>query len=959
MNKNILAAIVLLACSISGWAQPQWPSINSTTKPWTRWWWPGSAVNAKDITGNLEAYKAAGLGGVEITPIYGVAGYEKEFIEYLSPQWMRVLDHTLLEAKRLNLGVDMATGTGWPFGGGPEIGNSDACRDFNVKMYTLKTGEKLREPVIFTQEPFVRAVGNQIYELHGIYKTEETKGTISEPLLKEASRAPDISKLVEPIYDNKNLQALALDQVQFKKILPLQVLMAFSDKGEAIDLTSQINALGELPWTAPAGNWTLYALFMGWHGKMVERAAPGGEGNVIDHFSLAPLKKYLGIFDKAFKGHSLANLRGFFNDSYEVDDARGESNWTPALLDEFKARRGYDLRQHIPALLKKDRDEYSLRVLHDFRLTLSDLLLEKFTIPWHDWAKAKGKIVRNQSHGSPANILDLYAAVNIPETEGVEILRFKFAASAAHVLGKPLVAAEAATWLNEHFKSGLRDVKTSVDKYFIGGVNHIVYHGTSYSPANDPWPGWLFYAAVHFQPVHPFWKDFSTLNNYVARCQSFLQNGKPDNDVLLYFPFSDKISSAGGREFLHHFDGMNGFDSTDFNTVAEELLHKGVSFDLISDKQLQKVTNNGSLLKTPGGNYKTIVLANTKYLPIETLEKLNTLAKNGASIIIYKNFPAGPPGYYDIDKKQDWFTAIATTMKRNVIMGDEIMPLLEKAKVPVETMAESGLQCIRRQIGTGKYYFILNSSKQAINDWVPLASKASAAYIFDPMLARSGVAKTKTSEGKTFVYLQLQPGESCILQTSGTALTGTKYNYIDQKGNPQEPGTEWKVQFISGGPTLPGTTDVNNLRSWTDFPVDGVKNFSGTAQYNIRFPQPANDINANAYILDLGKVEQSAEVILNGKKLATLIGPVYTLVIPASQFAQSNLLQVNVSNSMTNRIIYLEKQGAPYKKFYNVNFPARLAANRGSNGLFTAINWQPEPSGLTSAVTLTPVTYMK
>src|SRR5688500_16792281 len=213
--------------AIVAFAQPKWPAIHSTNKPWTRWWWPGSAVNAKDLTANLEAYKAAGLGGVEITPIYGVAGTEKQFINYLTPQWMRVLDHTLAEGKRLGLGVDMATGTGWPFGGGPHITEGDACRDFNVKTWTLKTGERLSDPVTFMQEPMVRAVGNQIYELHGIYKTEETKGSISEPLLKEASRAPDISKLVEPIYNNKNLQALALDQVQFRKQLPLQVLMAY------------------------------------------------------------------------------------------------------------------------------------------------------------------------------------------------------------------------------------------------------------------------------------------------------------------------------------------------------------------------------------------------------------------------------------------------------------------------------------------------------------------------------------------------------------------------------------------------------------------------------------------------------------------------------------------------------------------------------------------------------------
>ncbi|MFA5819256.1 MAG: hypothetical protein WC854_08260 [Bacteroidales bacterium] len=49
---------------------------------------------------------------------------------------------------------------------------------------------------------------------------------------------------------------------------------------------------------------------------MVERAGPGGEGSDISY------------------------LRGYFNDSYEVDDARGQSCWTPDMFNEFKIRRG-------------------------------------------------------------------------------------------------------------------------------------------------------------------------------------------------------------------------------------------------------------------------------------------------------------------------------------------------------------------------------------------------------------------------------------------------------------------------------------------------------------------------------------------------------------------------------------------------------------------------------------------
>lgn len=920
MIQRIVTGFILVFTLTATQAQIKWPSINSTTKPWTRWWWLGSAVNPKDLTQNMETYAAAGLGGLEITPIYGIGGFENQFVDYLSPQWMQLLNHTLQEAKRLNLEIDMATGSGWPFGGGPLIGPKDACKDFVYKTYSLKAGESVTEPISFTQEPMVRKIGNTL----GIND--------------------DAGNLQEPVFNNKNLQALAIDQIKFRKQLPLQVLMAYNDNGESVDLTSKVDASGKLNWTAPAGNWTLYALFMGWHGKMVERAAPGAEGDVIDHFSKAALDLYLSRFDKAFVGNDLANLRGFFNDSYEVDDARGQSNYTPALFDEFKKRRGYDLRLFLPQLLAKNPDEKSIRVLYDYRQTIADLILEEFTIPWQQWAKAKGKIVRNQSHGSPANIIDLYGAVDIPETEGTELLRFKFAASAAHVLNKPLVAAEAATWLNEHFKSSWGDVKKAVDKYFIGGVNHIVYHGTSYSPASEPWPGWLFYAAVHFQPTNPMWGDFKKLNDYIARCQSFLQSGRPDNDVLLYFPFSDRNSELSNRGLLHHYDGMEGFKGTDFEKVAEELLHKGYAFDLISDQQLQQVMNDGDGLKTPGGKYKTIVLANAKFIPVATYEKLKALVNNGATVVVYKNYPQGAPGMEGVDKKYEF--------GGKFLKGDDVVALLSQIKTRRETMFDKGLHCVRRNITNGKYYFITNTGDKAFDGWVSLASATPNIVLFDPMGQKSGLAKTKNGQ----VYLQLQPGESCILQTSATALKGNPFAYYKPAGNATAITGNWDLVFLSGGPVLPKKTTITQLGSWTTLPDTAAKWFSGTAQYTIRFSKPAQ---AAAYLLNLGQVSHTAVVKLNGKIIDTLIGPVYQAVIPGNLLAASNTLEIKVSNGMANRIADMDKKKVTWKKFYNVNFPSRLAENRQPNGLFTAAHWQPEQSGLAGPVTLTPLSLMK
>src|SRR5687767_14930884 len=97
--------------------QGAWPAVTQSAKPWTRWWWPGSAVEPSQLRAHLTAFAAAGLGGVEITPIYGARGAESRQVDFLSRRWVELLDETTREAARRGLGVDMATGTGWPFGG--------------------------------------------------------------------------------------------------------------------------------------------------------------------------------------------------------------------------------------------------------------------------------------------------------------------------------------------------------------------------------------------------------------------------------------------------------------------------------------------------------------------------------------------------------------------------------------------------------------------------------------------------------------------------------------------------------------------------------------------------------------------------------------------------------------------------------------------------------------------------
>jgi len=942
MRKILL--FLFLSCTLNNIsAQIKWPAITEQTKPWARWWWLGSEVNKKDLAIVMKQYSEAGLGGLEITPIYGVQGEEDQYINFLSPKWMEMFDYTLQEGKQFHLGIDLANATGWPFGG-PWIGDEDACKDMVYKTYSLHAGESLKDTIQFIQQPLVRT---------------------------EHRNKIDIDNILQQISANKNLQSLAIDQIKFKRPLPLQVLMAYSDKGDTLDLTNKVEANGKLNWTAPKGNWKLFALFMGWHGKQVERAAPGGEGNVIDHFSATALDHYLHRFDEAFQGHDLSGLRGFFNDSYEVDDAVGQSNYTPLLFQEFEKRRGYDLRNHLPELFTKTPTDKSNRILCDYRMTIDELILENFTKEWYKWAHGKGKIVRNQSHGSPANTLDLYGAVDIPETEGTEILRIKFAPSTAHVMGKQLASSESATWLKEHFLSTLSDVKKALDVYFIGGVNHIVYHGTAYSPPSETWPGRLFYASVEFTQANPFWNNFSALNSYVAKTQSFLQQGKADNDVLLYFPIYDKYSEPG-KTLLLHFDGMKpGFTGTPFEMAADTMQQKGYAFDYISDRQILNLATKNNKIETGGTSYQTLVLPGCKFMKASTFQKLVDLAKNGATIIVYKDLPTDAPGYGLLVQHRKIFKKLigelkfttsdhegvqaAKIGKGRFLMCNDLLQALNAAGIRKENMIDKGLQFARRKNADGaEFYFIANTGNQKLNEWVTLQTKANGVALYNPMTSESGVAHFKKNDkGFIEVLLQLNPDESIIVQTSAHAIKGKGYPYFEAKASPIEITGKWTLRFADGGPALPASVSLNQWQPWTDFKDSSYQFFSGIASYSIHFKKPVS--NTTEFLLNLGEVDESAQVFINGEKIATLIGPVFSCKLNSKYLKADNFLEIKVSNSMANRIINLDKHHVFWKKFNNTNFPAKLPQDRGSDGLFDASKWEPRVSGLAGPVSLTPI----
>ena len=899
-----------------------WYEESTLTRPFVRWWWLGSAVDPEGLTFNLSEMADKGLGGVEITPIYGVKGNEANDIPYLSDKWMDMLAHTTAEARRLGLQVDMNNGTGWPFGG-PEVTTDDAAKKYIVEKFT--TGAKRR--------------------------------------VEEAIRPADPRQ---------------------RGVARLQHLLAVSPDGkQRINVTEHLKNDTVLTWRAPKGEpWTVYALFCGPTFQMVKRAAPGGEGYVVNHYDSLAVKRYLAKFDRAFEGRENLTPTSFFNDSYEVYG----SSWTDNFLAEFEADHGYRLESFLPEFVDEENHTgIRPRIIRDYRTTLARLLRDNFTDVWTRWAHSHGATIRNQSHGSPANILDIYAAVDIPECESFGKSDFdipglhatgpsrpsdadpavlKFASSAAHLAGRPLTSAETLTWLTEHFHTSLARCKPEIDQMLCSGVNHVYFHGAPYSPAHEPFPGWLFYASINVSPTNSFWQDAPGLFRYISRTQAALSAGTPDNDFLLFFPFEDIITRQGGTPYLM-FD-IHKMDQRmpDVKAAVAEVMGQGFDVDYLSDALIDMlaIDPSGRLLSRGGNKYNAIIVPPMKVVKPETLASLLQKARAGATVIFVGELPADVPGLSDLAARQDALSEILKLIpqgngihaygKGRLIMAPTITEALAQTGVKGEPLRRDGLHMIRRTNEAGGHnYFISLLRNAPIDGWVNLAVPSASAMLFDPLTGESGKAQTRAAaDGTTDLRLRLQPGQSILVKTFPTDVEAADWTYFTPAGEPVAIERGWSISFPQSDPEIAETFATDTLTAWTSLPDERVKVNSATGRYTVTFDfDPAT---ADDWLLSLGDVCESARVNINGTDVTTLWAVPFETRVGRFLRKGKNTLTVDVTNLQANRIADFERRGVEWRRFKDANVATVTGART-----FSFADWPTVPSGLNSQVTLTPISY--
>lgn len=864
MKRHFLFSAAL-ALTLAANAQ-QWPEPRQEAKPGTRWWWLGSAVNEKGLEWNLGQYADHGIGAVEITPIYGVQGNEANNIPFLSPRYMEILRFVNAQCQKNGIELDMATGTGWPFGG-PWVPLEESASQM-VIVDTTVVGRKLK----------------------------------SLPLLP-------------PEKKRKNSSLIAV--------------YAFAD-GKFVRVETPLvdgTLTAKLPKSA---TWRIIALYQKMGVMAVKRAAPGGAGLVVDHFDKQSVMNYLKHIEEAFETTGTPYPHTFFNDSYEVSEA----DYTPTLFAEFEKRRGYSLEEVFDKLVDGDT-----KVVADYRETLSDMLLENFTKTWTAWAHSHGAITRNQAHGSPANLIDCYAAVDIPEIEGFGLTDFgirglrkdpgktrrndsdfsmlKYAPSAAHIMGKPFTSSETFTWLTEHFRTSLSQMKPDMDLMFCAGVNRMFFHGTTYSPQDDPWPGWRFYASVDMSPNNTIWRDAPYFMKYVERCQSMLQWGQPDNDFLTYLPIHDMWAQRSKSKRLMQFSiHAMGKLAPEFVSCIDKIESAGFDCDYISDRLLLSTTyKNGRLITEGGTSYKAIVIPDqANILTPDVKAHIESLRAQGAKILV----------------------------------GTDAGTLATAAK-PETMKTKLGLRLIRRSNDRGYHYFIANLTPDDVTEHTTLAVPFKEAMWLDPTTGRRERAEIKDGS----LLISLRSGESIFLQTfnEATPAIAEELAQLPVRGSRIETAetivepTAWTLSFTECTPSNDKVYTLGQPQPWENLDQT-TATLMGTGVYTAKFNiQPSQLKEGTDWTIDLGDVRESARVYINDSLVGCAWAVPYTLRFSSSLLKiKDNTLRVEVTNLSANRIAQLDRDGVKWRKFDEINV---VDINYKKT---TYADWQPVPSGLNSKV---------
>jgi hypothetical protein len=681
-----------------------------------------------------------------------------------------------------------------------------------------------------------------------------------------------------------------------------------------LDVTARMAPDGTLRWDVPPGKWTILRMGYSLTGMKNKPPVPAGSGFEADKLSRRHMQEYArGYLDpiaQALGPLMGKSLRYLMMDSWEA----GMQNWTEDMPAEFRKRRGYDPTPYLPVLAGRvvESAEVSDRFLWDFRRTLADLYAESHYGVMAEEARQRGLGIYSEASGVALEILEdsllNKSKVEIPmaefwvhalHPESMYYADVRGAASAAHVYGKPLAAAESFTGGGYEAPYTLKKV---ADYWFVQGINRLVFHTSAHQPL-DTKPGNTM-VGTHLNRNMTWAEQAAPLMTYFARNSFMLQQGRFVADLAYLL--------REGAPSTMPFWGAG----------LEPPLPEGYDYDFVNTDVLlnrMSAAPDGTLALPGGMSYRVLVLPETDRMTLPVLRKIHELVEAGATVAGPR--PAHSPslaGYPAADREIQaladdlWGDADGVTLlqhsygKGRVFWGKPLPEVLASLKVEKDFDAslplDAKLAWIHRSAADAEIYFVANQTDARQRVDARFRVQGREAELWHPDSGAIEPADYAIENGRTKAPLDLAEREAVFVvfrhQAPAPARVGQTLSPAKLLATIEGP---WDVAFP---PNLgaPANLQLPRLESWTANSDAGVKYFSGTAIYRKTFTAPALPTGAKI-LLDLGGVKDLAEVVVNGKNLGVLWKPPYVVDATGALQPRANQLEIRVTNEWTNRLM--------------------------------------------------------
>jgi hypothetical protein len=691
---------------------------------------------------------------------------------------------------------------------------------------------------------------------------------------------------------------------------------------ETVDLTSFVKD-GVLTWQVPAGHWRIYRFGASLTGKQNHPAPPEATGLEVDKLDkdawMDYFRQYMDMYKDAAGGMvGEHGIQYILTDSYEAE----QMTWTKTLVQEFKARRGYDLFPWLPVLTGEivRSSEASEKFLFDWRETIGELFAANYD-RINEIVKEYGMMGRyTESHENgrvyvgDGMDLKMTAAVPmsafwIPGTGGGSTLEMAQAdiresASVAHVYGQNIAAAEsftAAGLSGNAWSYYPGNLKYMADMALYSGITRFVIHESAHQPSDTHKPGLGLMFFGQWFNRHDTWAPYARYwTDYLARSCYMLQRGRYVADILWYYGEDTNITGIYGHELPD--------------------IPEGYSFDFINSYGVKNLLSvkDGSIVTPSGMEYKVLVLGeHCKVMSLEVLRKLDELARTGA--VICGTIPEKPAGLSDDPAEFDRLVAdIWRSGRPNVFSGQLSNVLKTKGVAPdFRYVAPADLKFVHRHDGDREIYWIRNFSDAAISAELMLRDAEGPMKVYDP---ETGETLPGVLDGNR---LRLEANQALFVVSDRKGESEPVYVAPVHAGCVALDGP-WTVTF-DGLAAPEGPRTFSELASYTESDDPAVKYFSGIATYTNTFTLGKRE-KADGLSIDLGTVGQMADVFVNGEHVRFLWKAPYKVEWKGKLNPGKNTIEVKVVNTWPNRLIGDAQPGAEKvtyttMSFYRVGIP--------------------------------------